>query len=430
MWILFAVGAFLLLLFVGMPVGHAMLGVMLVVIIGGLDLPLSMLASGIVTTFNTWIWLAFPLFMMLGYLMNGSGVSDVLVNLCLRIFGRIPGALSHVSVATNVLMAGMSGSCSADAAATGCILIPAMKRQGYPSGYGSMIICGASLIGPLIPPSIALILVGIIGKLSILRLWLGGATPGLILGLTLLITGYIWSLRRGFPIMPEPFSLKKVASAFVRAFPALLLPVVILGGMRLGAFTPTEAGATAIVNTVLIGALIYKRLTVKNFGEATLETVKILGPLMWILGVGITYGQVLARLHIGTLVTEFMMIIIGSPLVFLIVCSLMVLLLGCLVDAAIIIVIFYPILLPSAYSFGIDPIHFSVLFVYVGLVGQSTPPFGPTMFITNAIAECSVLEYLRDGWPLLVAQFAVIPIYILFPGTITLLPNLIMGSTM
>ena len=424
------VGVFFLFLALGMPVAYSMLPAIFIVLIIYFDIPLSMVAVSMEYAVDAWIWLTFPLFMLLGNLMNETGITDALINFCQELFGRFHGALSHVTVAANILMAGMSGSNSADAAATGVVLIPAMKKAGYPKGYASMIVCGSSLIGPMIPPSLALIMIAVLGNLSVLRLWIGGAVPGLILGAALLIVGYIIAKRRGFPRVESPFSFQKVTVSGLKAVPALILPIVILGGMRIGIFTPTEAGAVAVVYAIFLGIFVYKKLHFSTLVDVARRTIPVLCPVMFIIAVAIAFGQVAGLLKLGEAITKFTIGLTSNSLVFLILVSLLMLFLGCLMESAVIRLIFYPLLFPVANAYGIDPIHFGVLFGYLTLVGQSTPPVGPTMFITNAIAGCTIKEYLRDGWPLLVAQFAVVPIFIFFPSTITFLPDLVMGKSL
>lgn len=420
-------GLFLFLVLLGMPIAHAMLPAVIVTLVIGFDIPLTVLASALVTAIDQWIWLTMPLFLMLGNMMNVSGITDKLIDFCQEIVGHIAGGLSHVGVSTNVLMAGMSGSCSADAAATGVVLIPAMKNVGYHAGYSSMIISASSIIGPLIPPSLGLILVGVIGRLSILRLWLGGAVPGLLLGLGLITTGYIMARKKGFPRAERRPSFKRVALTGLIAGPALVIPVIILGGMRLGIFTPTEAGAVGVVYVLLLGSLVYRRLNLEGFRETALNTVKLTGPLMWIIAMAILFGTVVGRLNVGGPFVDFLLGISESPIVFLLMVSAVVLFVGCIMEGAPIILILYPFLHLAAKAYGVNPIHFGVLFFYLIMVGQCTPPVGPSMFITNAIAECSVANYVREGWPLLVTQFLLVLPFIFFPELATWLPNLIMG---
>ena len=428
MLVLALFGIFLFLTALGMPLAHAMLPAIFAILILGFDVPLTLVPSSLLCSVDQWIWLTMPLFLLLGFTMNVAGITDRLIDFCQEIVGHIPGGLSHVGVGTNILLAGMSGSCSADAAATGSILIPAMKKAGYPAGYASMLIASSSIIGPLIPPSLMLILVAVICRLSILRLWFGGAVPGFILGLGLIITGYIMARRKGFAIIEQRFSLKRIAVTGSIAAPALVLPIIVLGGMRLGFFTPTEAGGGAVVYVLLLGFLVYRKLNLQRFREAILQTVRLTGPLMWIIAVAIVFGEVVGRLNIGPQFTESMLGITESPIIFLLIVSIVILFLGCIMEGTPIILILLPVLMIGAIAYGIDPIYFGVFFVYLILVGQCTPPVAPSMFITNAIAGCSVVDYVRHGWPLLITQFLLVPVFIFFPSLITCFPDLIMGS--
>ncbi len=420
-------GSFLLLATLGMPVGHALLVATLATLIIGFDIPLALIPNALITGVDQWIWLTMPLFLMMGNLMNVTGITDRLIDLSQEIVGFIAGGLSHVAVGTNVLMAGMSGSACADCAATGAIIIPAMKKEGYPAGYASMIISTSSIIGPLIPPSLGLIIVGVICRLSVLRLWLAGAVPGFILGLSLIITGYIMAKKKGFPRREGRPSLKPIAATGLRAAPALMIPFGIIGGMRLGVFTPTEAGGAGVAYALLLGFLVFRKLNLQGFRGSALETAKLTAPLMWIVAAALLFGVVVGRIQVGPPFVHFLLGISQSPIVFLLVVSLLVLALGCIMEATPIIVILLPILFPAAEVYGIDPIHFGLLFFYVLLVSQSTPPLGPAMFMTNAIAGCSVKEYMVEGWPLLITHFSLIPLFVFFPALITWFPDLIMG---
>lgn len=420
-------GIMLFLIALGVPIAHAMLPAMLVTLVVGFDISLSVIVASLLSGVDQWIWLTMPLFLMLGNSMNESGITDRLIDFTQEIFGHIAGGLSHVGVATNVLMAGMSGSCSADAAATGTIMIPALKKAGYPAGYASMLIASSSIIGPLIPPSLGLIVISVLGRMSVLRLWLGGAGPGLALGLGLIITGYIMARRKGFPRREQRPSVKRIAKTGGIAAPALVIPIVILGGMRLGIFSPTEAGACGVVYVILVGILVYRRLNLAAFKEVALRTVRLTGPLMWIIGMALVFGSVVGRLHVAPAFVQLLMGISSNPIVFLFIAAAIVLFLGCLMETAAITLVLYPLLHMAAVAYGLDPIYFGVFYFYCGLVGQCTPPVGPSMFITNAIANCTVVDYVREGWPLLVTQFVLVVPLIFFPQIITWLPNLVMG---
>ena len=411
----------------GMPIAHALMSAVFLTLIIGFDIPLSMVVATIITSVDQWIWLTMPLFLMLGYTMNEAGVTDRLINLSQEIIGHIPGGLSHVNVGVSLLLSGMSGSSSADAASVGAIMIRPMKEAGYPAAYASAITSTSSIIGPLIPPSLVLIIMAVLGQLSVLRLWLGGVVPGLLLGIGLITTGYLMARRKGFPRMEQKASLKRIVKQGGLAAPALVIPVVIIGGMRLGVFSPTEAGAVGVVYLMLLGSLVYRKLNLQGIREVGLMTVRLTGPLMWIIAMALTFGVVVGRLNVGPAFAEFLQGITTNPTVFLIIVSAVILFLGCIMEGAPLTVILYPLLHPVVLVYGIDPYSFAILFSYAVLVGQCTPPVGPSMFISNAIAGCSIADYMREGWPLLMTQVLLIPLFIFFPPLITWFPNMVMG---
>ncbi len=421
-------GIFLFLIVLEMPLAHAMLVAIIATLVIGFNIPLTELASGLIAGADQWLWMTIPLFLLMGNLMNASGVTDRLIAFSQEIVGHISGGLSHVGVATNTLMAGMSGCCAADAAITGTIMIPAMKKAGYPAGYASMLIASSANIAELIPPSVGLIIVGVIGRLSILRLWFSGVVPGFILGLGLLTTGYIMAKRKGFPRLERKPSFKRIVKTGGGASAALAIPVFILGGMRLGVFSAIEAGAVGVVYTVLVGIAVYRTLNLTSFKGAVWDATRLLGPIIWIIAVAILFGQVLGRLNVGPAIADFLVGISPNPLVFIVVISVVVLLIGCIMEGTPIILIVYPLLIPAANAYGIDPIYFAQLFFYCLVIGQCTPPMATSMFICNAIAKSSVADYAREGWPLLITQFLLVPLLIFFPALITWFPNLIMGA--
>lgn len=420
-------GLFLFLVALGVPIGHAMLPAIFVTLIVGFDIPLTQVISSLLHGVDQWIWLAVPLFLMLGNLMNQTGITDKLISLCQEIVGHITSGLSHVNIVASVLMAGMQGSCSADAAAIGTILIPQMKKAGYPAGYASAITATSSIIGPLIPPSIGLIVIAVLGRMSVLRLWLAGAAPGFILGLALIIAGYIMGKRKGFPRTERRPSLKRIATAGVIAAPALVIPIILLGGMRLGVFSATEAGACGVVYAMIVGLFVYRKLNLAGYYNVAMSTVRLMGPLMWIVTMAMVFSTVIGRLNVGPAFAETLMGISDNPIVFKLLISAIVLFLGCIMESMGITLILYPLLHIAARAYGIDPIYFGVFYYYVVIVGQCTPPVGPSMFITNATAGCSMVDYVREGWPLLATQFLLIPPFIFFPQLFLFLPNLVMG---
>jgi len=420
-------GVFLTLMVIGVPIAFAMgVSAVITLIVGYPSVPLTLIASRPIDAIDHWIWLAVPLFLSLGYLMNTTGVTVRLVRFSQAIIGHVHGGLSHVAVLTNVLLAGMSGAVVADASAVGSILIPPMKEEGYAPGYAAGVVGASAVIGNMIPPSINLLIIGEVGDLPVLRLWLGGAVPGLVIGVLLIAIGYLVSKKRNYP-KAKRASLAQMGRTGVASIPALIIPFVILLGMRLGIFTPTEAGGVAVVYVLLVGGVIYRELRWKGLINACWQSAKASGAVMLIIAMAALMGWVIATQNVGVLVTGITAEISTSKVVFLLLVSIIMVFLGCFIDVVPNTVIFFPLFLPAAVHYGIDPIHFGVLFSYLCIIGLFTPPVGIGMYLVSGIAGIPAEEFIRDGGIFVVGLFACIPIFALFPQLILWLPNLILG---
>ncbi len=413
--------------FLGVPYVYAIgIAAVLILGVGGFGLPLTVLVRATISTIDSWVWLAVPLFVMLGFTMSASGITKHLVRVASALVGHIRGGLSHVAVVTNTLMAGMSGSILADASATGVLLIPVLKENGYSRGYASAVIACAAMIGPLIPPSMNLIICGVLVDVSILRLWIGGIVPGLMVGASLIIIGFILAKRRGYPV-GKWGGIKPLARSTGSASPALVIPIVILGGMRLGVFTPTEAGAAGVVYVLFVAFVIYREMKFKDLLPPIVATVRLTSMVAFVVAVTGSMGYMLAILQAGPIVAKTMLSLTDSPTLFLFLVMGFVLLMGMFMDGIPLMLILIPILVPSAVTYGIDLIHFGLVFSYCILIGSLTPPFGLTMFVTTDIAGASIREYLKDGWPLLAGNILLVFPLILYPPLVTWLPTLVMG---
>jgi C4-dicarboxylate transporter, DctM subunit len=322
--------------------------------------------------------------------------------------GRARGGLSHATVATCMVIAGMTGSDLADASATGSILLPAMRAGGYPRAYGAAIVAAAATAGPIIPPSIAFVIYGLLTNTSVAALFLGGAIPGVLLGVYLILTGYIIARVRGFPKEP-PVRMREAATAFVFAVPALCVPFIILGGIFAGVFTPTEAAAVAAAYALVIGMFVYRGLTVSKLGDVVMESLKTSGAVLFIVAMSAVFSWVVALQQIGPKLSDLLLSFTTSPLVFLILVN-----------------IFVPILLPSVRHYGIDPVHFGVMVTLNLMIGLSTPPFGLTMFLVCRMTNISMLEYVREYWPFFLALVACLLTITIFPGLVLWLPKLLL----
>ena len=416
---------FILLLLAGVPVAYN-LGILALIFVHFVyDLPLSVIVERQVSGLNQFTFIAIPLFILAGNLMTEGGLTRHLADLAKAVLGRIRGGLSHTTVGTCMVVAGMTGSDLADASATGSVMIPAMRRSGYPKAYGAAIVSAASACGPLIPPSIILIIYGLITNTSVGALFLGGAIPGFLLGLYLLVAGYVIARIRGFP--KERMSLKETIRAFFYSLPALAIPVIVLGGIVAGIFTPTEASAVAVVWAALVGAFVFRTLTPAKMVSIFLASMKTSAAVLFIVVMAAAFSWVITLQQVGPQLTEFLTSITTSPVMLLVLVNISFLLLGCVMESIPILLIFVPILFPSVVAYGIDPVHFGVVVVLNLMIGLSTPPFGLSMFLVCRIAGVTPMEFVREYWPFFLTEVACLFTITFIPVLVLFLPGLIYG---
>lgn len=418
-------GIELLLMFLGMPIAYA-LGISAVIVMVIMGIPLSVVAIKMVTGIDSFLWVAVPLFLIMGFLMDDTGVTERLVNFCNACVGRVPGALSHSAVVTETLMSGITGSIVADAAAMGSVFFPAMKKAGYTKGYMAFLIASSATIGPLIPPSIILLLVANWADISVLRLWLAGTVPGLLVGVGLIFTGWLICRKRQFG-GTQPFSWKVLGKTVIPVLPAIVIPIILLGGMRLGIFTPTEAGAVGSVYLFVIGLVIYRKMSLLKVMKALWLSAEPTVSVLFIIASASLYTYLLSTLRAGPWVVELLTSLTTSPTIFFIIVVSFLFFLGMVIDNVPMIVIFIPLLMPASAAYGIDPIHFAMVFGLCCILGQLTPPVAITLLLSCSMAEVSVGEAVKEGWPFLVVVIVVTVLTIFFPHIAVWFPNLIMG---
>jgi tripartite ATP-independent transporter DctM subunit len=423
LWLVVAV--FFLLFLLRVPIALVLLASSLV---GLLCAPSAIPFATVPTTMwhgiNHFVLLAIPFFMLMGDLALASGVTRRLVNVAQAFVGHIAGGLAHVSVIVNMIMAGMSGSDLADAAATGRILIPAMRRAGYPAGYAASIIGGAAMIGPLIPPSVSFLLFAAATNESVGRLFLGGAVPGVMLGLFLMVQAYFTARRNGYPREPKVPYGERVRLTIV-SVPALLIPVVVLGSILLGVATPTEAAIIGVLAVIIIGSLIYRELKVVDIGRYMISTASAVGSIFLIIAAAAVFGRVLTLYGAADALANWVVGLTTDPIRFLIGVNIVFLVLGCMVDTVPIILVFVPLIMPTVQRLGIDPIHFGVITVFNLLIGLITPPYGLTMFLLCRMARLTLLEFWQHMWPIFLTMLIALACITFYPPLATWLPDLV-----
>lgn len=424
-----AIGFFLILLFLGMPVAFAIAVSGFSFFLMRPEIPWTILVQKSLSTTQSFTMLAIPLFIFAGNLMNNTGITSRLVKLANVLTGHMYGSIGQVSVVLSTLMGGVSGSAVADAAMECRILGPEMTRRGYAPGWAAAVNCLTGLIVATIPPSMGLILYGTVGEVSIGRLFVAGFLPGIIMCIFMMIATS-WSARHlGYkPDHEKPSSPAEIFKCCVESIWALLFPILLIVLIRFGVMTPSESGAFAVFYALVIGAFVYKELTLENFKQCVIDSVKDLSVITMILAFsgifsyGVVFDQLpktLASMLIGLTSNKYI-------LIFLIIVMLTVF--GMFMETTVITLIVTPILIPVISQYGIDPVHFGIVMMTVVTMGCSTPPVGVALYTCSSIMNCSVEETTKHAIPLYIAIFATLAICIFLPDLVLFLPNLVYGA--
>ncbi len=422
------VGVFLSLILVSVPVAIAMLGSSALFLLFLKPDDLMTVVHRMVISIDSFPFVAIPLFLLVGELMSRSGLTERLVNLALALVGRMPGGLAQVTVLTNMFMAGISGSASADAAATGSLLIPAMIKKGYPRPFAAAILAAAATIGPVIPPSIPIVVYGAMANVSVGRLFIGGIVPGAVMGLFLMMTAYIAAKRYGYGAVEGPMGCGAMLQALRGAAFPLMIPIIIIGGILGGIFTATESADAAVVAILLIGVLVFRQLKPRDILDSLVGSVRVLGPIMLVVSGASVFGLLLTQEQAGELLAGVLTSISREPVIVLATFCFLVLILGMFMEAIAILILLTPVVAPMAPQLGIDPVHFGMAFNVALMIGLITPPVGITMYIGLSIAKISMEDFTRAFWPYLLALIVALALIIIFPQLVLFLPNLLMPT--
>jgi len=392
------------------------------------QLPFTMIIQLPISQTQNFPLLAIPLFIFAANLMNETGLTFRLIRLAGVLAGHMRGGLAQVNVVLSTLMGGVSGSAIADAAMEARILGTEMIKKGFSKGYTTSVTTITACITPIIPPSIGLILYGTIGQVSIGRLFAGGIVPGLMMMVFLMTAVSITSKKKGYlPERKRP-SLKEVGMGLIESIWAFLFPIALIGGLRFGLFTPTEAGAFAAVYALAIGAFFYKELTWEKFKRTLEFTIMDIGSIMLIISLSGIFGYGLAYERIGDVFSGFMLGITNHPKILLLIIVGAVFVAGMFIESVVIILLFTAILLPMVSQVGVDPVHFGIIFMLVVVLGLVTPPVGVSMYTVCSILDCSVEDYVKECVPFVAAIVFVDILLIFFPDLVLFVPNLIFGN--
>jgi C4-dicarboxylate transporter DctM subunit len=408
----------------GLPIGHAMIaGSIFYLLLAGQDLSIAaeQLLNGMYTNY---VILAVPLFILAAELMNIGSMTERLLRFCDALVGRFRGGLAHVNIVQSVIFAGMSGSAIADAAGTGRMMQAMMTRDGkYPPSFAAALTAASSVIGPIIPPSIPMVLYALVSDASIGFLFLGGVIPGLLMALAQMTIVATAAKRRNFPV-EAPIPLRQLPGITWRALPALMMPVVLLGGIYGGATTPTEAAAVAAAYALAISVLLYRSVSLRAFYASLAYSARTTAAIGMLIAGALVFNYVVTIENIPDSLRVFLSGWNLSPLGFLILVNLILLVLGCLLEGTAILLIVVPVLIPTAKALGIDMVHFGVVVVVNIMLGLITPPYGLLLFIMTNIAEVPLREIVRECMPFLAAMLVALALITFFPGLVLWLPRL------
>jgi len=420
------IGVLIVFFALGIPVAFAIGYTSLAVILattGLKDLSFDLFALRMMEGLNNFSLLSAAFFMLAANVMNSTGITDRIFGFCNVLVGHLRGGLGHVNVVASMIFAGMSGTAAADAAGLGMVEIKAMLKAGYPWRLTVGVTGASSILGPIIPPSIAMIIYGWLTGVSIGALFIGGIIPGILIALLMMIQIYFVSRKKKIPLERRA-PVKVMVTSFRQAFLSLLTPVIIIGGIYSGIFSPTESGAVASAYAIILGLFIYREISRREMVRIIRETVEFTGILMFIMAFAGVYGWLLVSLRIPQLLAEELIKFSSNPLVILSLITVFLLAVGCFMSVLVATNILTPILFPIIVSLEIDPIFFGVLMVITLSLGVCTPPFGNVLFILAAITKHSFEEVTRAVVPYLVPILAVIILSLFFPQIMTFLPHL------
>ena len=391
------------------------------------SLPMSNnLAQAMITSADSFPLMAIPFFMLVGTLMEKTGIAKRLVNLASILTGDTPGGLGMAAIVASMFFAAISGSGPATAAAIGGIMLPSMIAQGYSRSYSVGIVSGASIIGPIIPPSILMIMYGVTVGVSVTKMFTAGFVPGFLLGGGLCLYNYMISKKRGYRgnanVMTREEKIKEVKGAI----PAILMPIIVLGGIYGGIFTPTECSVVGVVYTLLVGTFVYHELTLEKLRDSLVEAAVTSATIMIIFGPATTFGRLLTMGKIPALVTNAMLSFSSNKYVIMFLINVMLLIIGMFIDTNSSIVLFAPLFVPILTSLGFDIYYVGVIMVVNLCIGMLTPPLGANLFVAMRIGGITLEEALKEAMPVILVEILILAIMILCPWLITFLPNLLM----
>mgnify|MGYP004460817845 CR=1 FL=1 len=413
---------FVVLLLIGAPISIA-IGAGATAGCIALGYPLQIVGQKMVTGVDSYLLIAVPLFIFAGNLMNEGKITTKIFDFAQSLVGWIPGGLGHANIVASIIFAGMSGSAAADAGGLGVIEMKAMRDNGYDDAFSAAVTSASSVIGPIFPPSIPLIIYGSVASVSVAKLFMGGVLPGLLMGLALMILVFIFAVKRGYE--RTPFRLKVLWESFKGSILSLITPLIILAGFTTGWVTPTEASCIAVVYSLVISAFVYRSLGLKKFLECAKESALGAANTLFIIGTSTLFTYVMVKEGISKDIANFILGISSNPAIILLVINIILLVLGMFMEPGAILTLMLPVLVPIAQAIGLDLVHFGVVMVLNLMIGQVTPPFGVCLFIISDLARVKLEVLYKSILPFIIPLIVTLLMCTYIPGIVTWLPNML-----
>lgn len=410
-------GSLLAAMAIGVPIAFALLisGVALMYYLAIFDPQI--VAQNLINGSDNFVLLAVPFFMLAGELMNAGGMSRRIINLSMSLVGHIRGGLGYVAIVAAIIMASLSGSAVADTAALSALLIPMMRHAGYDINRSAGLIASGGIIAPVIPPSIGFILFGVVGGVSINKLFMAGIFPGLMMGLSLAVTWW-WVARKEKVAASERASSATVIGHLVDGIWALFMPVIIIGGLKFGVFTPTEAAVVAAVYALVVGLFVYRELKLSQLYDCALRAAKTTAVVMFLVAAALVSSWLITVADLPNQLTILFQPLLGSPILLMLMIMMLVIVVGSAMDFVPTILILTPVLMPLVKQAGIDPVYFGVLFIMCNAIGLITPPVGTVLNVVCGVAKITMDDVMKGIWPFLLVQILLLLLLTLFPALV------------
>ncbi|MFA9466738.1 MAG: TRAP transporter large permease [Velocimicrobium sp.] len=410
---------FLVCLAIGVPVAFS-LGISSLVYFVGAGMPLVMMSQRFFAGLDSFTLLCIPGFVLAGSLMNQGGITERLIGFCNKLVGHITGGLAIANVGASMLFAGISGTALADTVSVGGVMIPAMEKEGYDSEFSCAITAASSCVGPIIPPSVPMIMAATMASLSVSKMFVAGIVPGVLLGFGMMFVAFIISKKRNYPKTERRATVREVLQTGKESFFAIMMTLIILVGILGGIVTPTEASIIAVLYGIIVGFFVYKELTFKSLFKCLKDTVVSSAAIMALVGFANIFAYILSKEQIPQMIADFMLSMTTNKLIILLLVNLLLIFVGMFMETIAAILILFPVLLNLVTAVGVDPIQFGVICVLNLVLGLCTPPVGVCLFAATNIGECKLTGVVKELAPFLISNFVVL-------GLVTYVPQLTIG---